>query len=159
MSLADALRGKQQRRISVPVLVSDQRADERAAAAARAALAALKASPASYPPEREEQLRESLEVAEAAARSHVVDVEFEAVPPAALEEMLAQHTLPDGSVDRDGLLPELAAACAVDVELMVVDLWREVLGERFSKGERDDLYSRLLFDLNYTVPAARLGKG
>ena len=158
MTLADRLRAKAARRIVVPVLVDNPGDDERRAAEARTLHLAAMARQA--PQGEVDALAERLAEAEAAVAAHMVDVEFQALPSATFERMVAAATDKAGDVDREALLPALAASSAVDDSLRDESLWVEVLGSgRWSKGERDSLYSALMFSLNYSAPPARAGKG
>lgn len=132
-------------------------------APARAALttAQLAAQVATTDAERE---RHEATVREMAARLEecVVEVAFVAIPPRLLERLTVEHTAAGGDVDRETLLPALAAACAEDHELRDVEWWAGVLDPEagvWTKGERDALYHLLFVQLNQTVPRGRLGKG
>lgn len=96
------------------------------------------------------------DVVKFAAGGSVVEVEFEALRPADYEALSAAHTGADGELDRDGFLPALAAACAVEDD--DPSKWAALVADGLSAGEANALYQRLLL-LNFGIPAAGLGKG
>lgn len=159
-SLADRLRGKQRRRITVAIQVAETAAEEAAAEDARVLWMAAAVDTEDDTPALAAKARfdEAVAALEEAREASVLHVEFAQLAADDFEAAVQAHTLPDGDTDRAGLLVTLAAACAVDESLRDEGLWRDVLST-FSAGERDDLYRRLFAELNYSLPARGLGKG
>lgn len=158
MTLWERLEAKQRRRVTVDVLVSDPARDEEAAARARELWLA---STVDGSDEQEvSRLKAALDAAEAAVRGHVVEVEFQSIPAGDLEALVAAFSGDSGEVDRARLLPELAAACAVEEELRDADRWAALLGSpAWTQGEFDHLYHQLFVVLNYSVPRSAAPKG
>lgn len=160
MSVRDRLEGKASRHVEVRVQITDPGPALDAAAAAQTLLLAAQADPARAG--EVPALAQAAAAAFAAVDDHYELVGFTALPPDVFEDLVAQHTTPDGVPDRDRLLVILAAACADDPDLRDEDWWT---GQLFAKhsawtpGERDQLYYRLFTELHYTVPAGGLGKG
>lgn len=155
MSLRDRLAAKARRRLVIPVQVSDPTEDlQRAAEAEVLALAAE----AQGDTEQAARIRQA---AQEAVSRHVEHVAFQAMDPVDFEALSAAHVDDDGEIaDRDRFTAALAAECAVDEDLRDEDWWfDQVTSGRWSSGERANLYSRLYFELNSSVPRSAYPKG
>lgn len=164
MTLRDQLAAKQRRRVSYPVQVADPEPAQQRAAVAHQALAAAEVNGRATPDEIA-ALQADYDTAQADAEACFVGVDFDALPPADFEALIAAHTLEDGKdagIDRARLMPALAAACAVDESLRDESWWAEQLDpERtsWSTGEVDALWALLFVKLHYTVPRGAVSKG
>lgn len=163
MSLRERLEGKAVRRITVHVMVGNPEPLQQAYETALAAFTAATVNTDATPAERDECEAAVGRALEALAGT-VVAVEFQKLPDDAFEALVAEHTVMDEEhgavVDRGGLLPVLAAECAVDESLRDADWWRGlVAGEAWSRNEREGLYFQLFSQLNYSPPSGVLGKG
>lgn len=166
MSLRDQLAAKARRRASYPVQVGDPGQAGERVGAARVALAAISANSGADPSEVE-AARQEVADAEQALAATVVQVEFQAISPDDFEALVVAHTLEDAGdgepgINRQTMLPALAAACAVDEDLRDEAWWAEQFDPdttTWTKGEKDSLWALLFTHLHYTVPRGVLGKG
>lgn len=159
MTLADTLAGRERRREAFTVRVSDPTADEARVAALRQQLIVAGAPGSDLDVAAIER---ELEEVEGELLANYVQVWFRALRPKEFERLLAAHTDGEGEVDRDGLLPELAAACAEDESLQDPDVWRGILADddtTWTTGEIRALYHLLFLVLNNTAPQVTLPKG
>lgn len=155
MTLRDRLEGKQRRRVSWTVEVSDPTASQARVAAARAQLAQAQALDTA-----QDALADEVAAAERALAAHYETVEFEALAPDVFEAMLVEYSDAAGDVDRARLRPALAAASSVDEGLRDEQWWAAQFASGvWSKGEIDDLYHLLVTVLNYSVPRGAYSKG
>jgi hypothetical protein len=84
---------------------------------------------------------EALASLEAGAADLEDVVEFEALPVAEFEALLAEHVDDEGEVDEKSMRPHLFARCATDPELQDVAWWREHLKDRtFTAGHANTLW-------------------
>lgn len=157
MTLRDRLEAKARRREGYRVLVDDP-----SVAASRVSDAHTMLLAAQATPDRAGALdaaQEALAAAQGDLEACYELVDFAALDPDDYDALVTAHTDADGDLDRSAMLPELAAACAVDESVKDADWWRTLLTTGgWSAGERDGLFDHL-FVLNYAIPRPGLGKG
>lgn len=159
-SLADRLAGRQPRRATVPIEVTDPGDEVRTwAVYARRALASVRAQHAAGLV-TDEQLAAAVSDADQARDAlagHCLMVELQAAPPDAWEALTAEHLTDDGADVGPGALPAMLALCAVDESLRDPQWWTEQLAV-WPFGDRESLRAAVL-DVNAWSPARALGKG
>ncbi len=162
MTLADTLAGRERRREAFTVRVSDPAVDEARVAALRQQLIVAGAPGSDLDVAA---IEGELETAEQELLANYVQVWFRALPPKEFERLLAAYTDGEGEVDRDALLPALAASCAEDESLQSPDVWAGLLfpedaaAATWTTGEIRALYHLLFLVLNNTAPQVTLPKG
>lgn len=162
MTLADTLAGRERRRESFTVRVSDPTVDEARAAALRQQMIVAGAPGSELDAAALEQ---ELAAVEDQLLANYVQVWFRGLAPKKFERLVAAHTAEDGDVDQDALLPVLAAACAEDESLQDPDVWAAMLfpddedDATWTTGEIRALYHLLFLVLNNTAPQVTLPKG
>lgn len=156
MTTRERLSAKGRRHLDHPVVIDDPKVPAAEVAQQEQLLLAarIQGDPAEI-----ERVEADLAAAKAALEACYEWVGFDALDPTDYEDLISAFVEEDGRLDEEGVLPALAAACAVDQDLRDVEYWTtELASGRWNAGEVRHLFAELTA-LNQAVPAARLGKG
>ena len=153
-SLRTRLESKRRRRVVFPVQITDPSEALEELAAARRRLTLLEFTDR---PEDDDEMvaaRAAVDEAQAAHDEHYAHVEFQSIPSADLEALMAAHRKPDNpeETDYEAIAAPLAAASAIDEDLRDEAWWAEQLARHeWTLGEKGKLASALI-DINYRSP-------
>lgn len=157
-SLRERLEAKARRRVTIPVQVAEDPAEvARFVEGARALLSTLRHT---EPPD--DKAISSAEVALTAAEEALaacwVHIPFQALLPADMEALLAEHATTGTDEDDRVILPHLAAECVLDPDLRDAAWWHDQITGVWSYGERTK-FTADLFALNYSAASGNVPKG
>lgn len=161
MSIREALARKRVRRATYMLPVGDATAAEERLAEARQALVLAGIGKDDTDPARA-KAQAKVDECQAAVDACYIPLVFQGIPAADFEALVAAHPSksddPDDMWDKDGLAPDLVAACLTDSD-MTADEWRaELASERWTRGDVDQLFLTAM-SVNVKASGQALGKG